>query len=88
MSDEKEIYIGYVEMALAIGDMIGPALSGFYYGYFGFSGTFYIFGGMIFLGTLLSIFWIPSLLNNQSKTTEKNDNKQDNEMNENGSFRG
>ncbi len=88
MSDEKEIYIGYVEMALGIGDMIGPALSGLFYGFFGFSGTFYIFSGMIFLGTLFSKFWIPASLNNFSQIRKNNDDNEGYVIKENGSLRG
>ena len=63
MSHEKEKYIGYVEMALGVGDMVGPALAGIFYEFLGFSGTFAFLGGMIALGTLLSILWIPEGLN-------------------------
>ncbi len=66
MSEEKDKYISYVEMALGIGDMVGPAMSGVFYGLFGFTGTFIIFSSMILLGTIFSIFWIPSSLNNLS----------------------
>ncbi len=92
MSHEKELYIGYVEIALGIGDMIGPALSGVFYAMFGFIGTFIIFSSMIFLGTLFSIIWIPSSLNNLTSDI-KNDQLNnslinDTEIKENGSFHG
>lgn len=29
MSEEKDKYIGYVEMSLGLGDMMGPAVGGF-----------------------------------------------------------
>lgn len=63
MSLEKDVYIGYVEMALGIGDMVGPAMSGVLYAMFGFIGTFITFSAMILFGTIFSIFWIPSSLN-------------------------
>lgn len=31
MRKEKDRYIGYVEMALGVGDMIGPSIGGFVY---------------------------------------------------------
>jgi hypothetical protein len=31
MVSEKDTYIGYVEMALGVGDMIGPSIGGFVY---------------------------------------------------------
>ena len=71
MSLEKDTYISYVEMALGIGDMIGPALSGVFYGMFGFIGTFFIFSAMILFGTIFSIFWIPASLNNLSSLSNE-----------------
>jgi MFS family permease len=75
MSDEKDLYIGYVEMALGIGDMIGPAMAGLFYELSGFAGTFAIFGGMIFVGMILSIVWIPSSLNDLSSTNKQYSSK-------------
>ena len=66
MQHDKEKYIGYVEMALGVGDMLGPALAGIYYEILGFSGTFAFLGGMIALGTLLSFLWIPDGLNQKT----------------------
>jgi len=36
MRYEKERYIGYVEMALGVGDMIGPAIGSLMYTWLGF----------------------------------------------------
>ena len=66
MQHDKEKYIGYVEMALGVGDMLGPALAGIFYEFLGFSGTFAFLGGMIALGTLLSFLWIPDGLNKKT----------------------
>jgi hypothetical protein len=91
MSLEKELYIGYVEIALGVGDMIGPALSGVFYAIFGFIGTFIIFSLMILIGTLFSIIWIPSSLNNLTsdiKGDQLNEHLiNDTEVKENESFR-
>jgi hypothetical protein len=81
-----------VEIALGVGDMIGPALSGVFYALFGFTGTFIIFSSMILVGTLFSIFLIPSSLNNLTSDIE-NDQLNDSlinerEIKENGSFHG
>jgi MFS family permease len=59
MSFEKDKYIGYVEMALGVGDMIGPAIGGFVFDFTGFVGTFLAFGGMIFIGIVFCIIMIP-----------------------------
>lgn len=66
MNFDRDRYIGYVEMALGAGDMIGPAIGGFVYDLMGFSGTFASFGAMIFCGIVLSIMWIPKQLNTLS----------------------
>jgi predicted MFS family arabinose efflux permease len=63
MNYDKDRYIGYVEMALGVGDMAGPAIGGFTYDALGFSGTFASFGAMIFIGIVLSVMWIPKQLN-------------------------
>jgi hypothetical protein len=63
MVKEKDKYIGYVEIALGMGDMIGPAMAGLFYELLGFTGTFLMFGGMITVGIVLSILWVPSSLN-------------------------
>ncbi len=81
-----------MEIALGVGDMIGPALSGVFYAVFGFTGTFIIFSSMILFGTLLSIFWIPSSLNNLTSDIENvqlNDSLiNETDIKENGSFHG
>ncbi len=66
MNFDKDTYIGYVEMALGIGDMIGPAIGGVMYDIYGFSGAFVSFGVMISIGLVLSIIMIPKNLNNTS----------------------
>lgn len=63
MNFEKDKYIGYVEMALGIGDMIGPAIGGVVYDIYGFVGAFTAFGIMIFIGIVLSVALIPKSLN-------------------------
>jgi len=59
MSYDKDTYIGYVEMALGVGDMIGPAIGGFVYDFYGFSGTFLMFGLLIMVGIIFCIMMIP-----------------------------
>jgi MFS family permease len=71
MNYDKDRYIGYVEQALGVGDMIGPALGGLIFEFVGFAGTFFMFGALIFLGTLLSVIWIPNRLNKVSTSTDK-----------------
>lgn len=63
MSFDKDTYVGYVEMSLGVGDMIGPAIGGFVYDYYGYVGTFLVFSGMIFIGLISSAIFIPESLN-------------------------
>lgn len=63
MSFDKDTYVGYVEMSLGVGDMIGPAIGGFVYDYYGYVGTFLVFSGMILFGLFFSIIAIPESLN-------------------------
>jgi predicted MFS family arabinose efflux permease len=50
-------------MALGVGDMIGPAIGGIVFDYYGYVGTFMVFSGMILLGLFFSYFIIPESLN-------------------------
>ena len=63
MSFDKDTYVGYVELSLGVGDMIGPAIGGFVYDYYGYVGTFLVFSGMIFIGLISSAIFIPESLN-------------------------
>ena len=69
MSFDKDTYVGYVEMALGVGDMIGPAIGGVVYEYSGYVGTFMVFSGMILMGLAFSYFIIPNSLNNSTAYT-------------------
>ena len=71
MNFDKDRYIGYVEMALGVGDMVGPAIGGLVFEVAGFSGTFAVFGGMITVGIILSVIWIPKRLNIMSFQNSK-----------------
>jgi predicted MFS family arabinose efflux permease len=64
MSFDKDTYVGYVEMSLGVGDMIGPAIGGIVYDSFGYINTFFVFSSMILFGLVFSYFIIPNSLNN------------------------
>jgi hypothetical protein len=36
MNFDKDAFVGYVEMALGVGDMLGPAIGGVIYDFMGF----------------------------------------------------
>ena len=63
MSFDRDTYIGYVEVSLGVGDMIGPALAGFAYEVYGFEGTFLVFACLILLGLIFSLLMIPTFFN-------------------------
>ena len=73
MRDKKEVYIGYVEMSLGVGDVIGPAIGGLLFSVIGFSATFLAFGSMIAIGIVLSITSIPETLNQVAQYEEEVD---------------
>lgn len=54
MSFDSDTYIGYVEISLGVGDMLGPALGGLAYENYGFNGTFLFFSILIFIGLIFS----------------------------------
>lgn len=84
MSDEKDKYIGYIEMSLGIGDMIGPAIGGIVFDLIGFVGAFISFGGMIFVGIIFCIFMIPESLNDppESDDSSSEDTSEEDQSNE------
>ena len=69
MNQEKDKYISYVEIALGIGDMAGPAIGGIVFDMNGFAGAFATLGGMIFFGIILSIALIPATLNESASSS-------------------
>ena len=71
MCSEKDRYIGYVEMALGLGDMMGPAIGGFVFGILGYVGTFLVFSAIIMTGVIGSFLTIPSKLNKKSVPLKK-----------------
>lgn len=71
MCSEKDKYIGYVEMALGLGDMMGPAIGGFVFGFMGYVGTFLVFSAIIMTGVIGSFITIPKRLNKKSMPLKK-----------------
>lgn len=51
-SDKKIEYISYLETGNGVGLIIGPPLGSVFYGYFGFSSTFYLFGALLWLNCI------------------------------------
>ncbi|CDW76093.1 permeases of the major facilitator superfamily [Stylonychia lemnae] len=54
MNHDKDTYIGYVEMAVGVGGILGPAIASFLYEYVGYVGTFVFFSGVVFVGIIQS----------------------------------
>ncbi len=79
MNYDKDTYKGYVEMALGVGDMAGPAIGSFVYEYSGFAGTFIVFGVMILIGIIFSIIMIPNTLNNRNSDSSISSSEEESE---------
>jgi MFS family permease len=63
-SHNREKYIGYVELSLGIGLMLGPVLGSVLMAITeSFEFTFYAFGGLIFAGGLFAMCALPNYLN-------------------------
>jgi MFS family permease len=73
MSFDKDKYVGYVEMALGIGDMMGPFIGGVAYEHTGFVGSFITFGVIILLGLIFSAIMIPNTFNKTEKERQEDD---------------
>ncbi|CDW75990.1 permeases of the major facilitator superfamily [Stylonychia lemnae] len=78
MNHDKDTYIGYVEMAVGVGAILGPAIASFLYDFVGYVGTFVFFSGVVFVGIILSKIRIPNTLNERTadKTITQLDNDQ------------
>lgn len=63
--EDREKYIGYVELALGLGLMLGPVLGSVFMNLTdgSFEITFYIFGFLIAMGGLFAFFALPNYLN-------------------------
>jgi MFS family permease len=63
--EDREKYIGYVELSLGLGLMLGPVLGSVFMNLTGgsFEYTFYIFGFLIALGGLFAFCALPNYLN-------------------------
>lgn len=61
--ENSDKYIGWLEAAGGIGLTIGPALGSLIYEYTSYTTTFLIYGCILFLGTLVIAFTLPSEVN-------------------------
>jgi MFS family permease len=62
-SDNREKYIGMAEAFSGIGLMIGPVISGFLYTYADYFWTFVVFGVILGLSCIFTLFVTPNSLN-------------------------
>ena len=69
-TDDIMKYIGYIEIAVGVGNGVGPFLGGQIYPYIGYEYTMYVFTGFCLLGVILGSIMIPSELN-QTATDEE-----------------
>jgi len=59
MSHDKEKYIGYIEMCMGTGEMVGPALGGLMYESCNYFGTFLLFSHVTLAGMVVSDYLVP-----------------------------
>ena len=52
-------YIGYTEIVIGLGQILGPILGGVIYEHFKFDNTMYFFGALNLLGMALCCVFIP-----------------------------
>ena len=57
--DEKEKYLGKIELAVGLGVLLGPFLSGLLYAYLSFFGTFMCLANILAIALFLLFFRIP-----------------------------
>ena len=62
-SDDREMYIGYLEASEGMGLMMGPALGSVVYGAFGYEWAFYSFSIMIVMTFVVQMIFLPNHLN-------------------------
>ena len=63
MSHDSDTYIGYIEMSMGIGDMLGPLIGAITYDRYGFLVAFIILGSLGGCGYLFCLIVIPNSLN-------------------------
>ena len=64
--EQKEKYIGFNNVALGLGLLVGPTMAAPLYAYFGFDNTFYVFGAISLLATIIHLFFVPARLNSSA----------------------
>jgi MFS family permease len=64
-SEDREMYIGYLEASEGMGLMIGPALGSVMYGVLGYDWAFYAFSIMIVMTFFVQLIFLPSSLNSE-----------------------
>ena len=66
-ADARERHYGYIEMSLGIGMFLGPFLSGIFYTYLKYVGTFLLLAGFLIIGLIIDIILLPNRLNNKAE---------------------
>jgi MFS family permease len=77
-SENRDKYIGISETASGIGLMVGPIFGGFLYNAFGYFNSFLIFGILLVINLIVTIFITPSYLN---KSTDSDNDQETNGQN-------
>lgn len=62
---KKEQYFGYIQSSVGVGYMVGPVLGSVLYSKLNYQWTFYVFGGILTLASIVVFFLLPSRINHQ-----------------------
>ena len=69
-SDNRTVYLSYLEASSAMGMILGPPLGSIVFGLFGYQWSFYVFSILLFVNLINCICFIPSKLNIKNEDIE------------------
>ena len=72
-SEDIMKYLGYTEIVIGVGQIIGPVIGGFVYQYLNFDKTLYFFGFLNTFGVICCMISIPNDLNKTFSEDEESD---------------
>ena len=58
--ESADLYVGYAEMFIIIGILVGPSVGSFFYGLVGYNLTYIIVGILIGINAVVVVFMLPN----------------------------
>lgn len=62
-SEQRELYLGYVNMSFGAGLCLGPMFGALVFRYLDYVNTFYFFSAYILIIGLISVYFLPARIN-------------------------